>query len=775
MEFEKSLQNNNVVIKKSTDQEILLYEVFDKYKYHWKWFVFCLILGLSVAYFYLRYTHDKYEVSTTIFINDNQSARLTTELSAFEDLGVRSGPTTSIINETGIIGSRSLINKVIKNLGLNITYHNVGEVMTTEIYGKEIPLRINFFVKDSVLYNLNTMFEITAISETNFVLKNSDNEIIEKIVFGKNIKMDFGEINITPTDNFTLDNGESLIIKINPLKKVARNYNRKIKIETKVRMSSLLLISLRDNVKQKAIDILDNLVVQYNKDAILYKTTISENTDDFINDRIADISSDLSIVDKGVEDFKIRNQITDLGLEASINLESNTQLQRRILELSSQLRLVEYLIEHLENNKNDLIPVNLGLQDDQSMNQNTSMYNMLIMERNRIIKSSSELNPTVINLESQLQTIRQSIKQSLLNLSSSINYMINEARNEEYRIGSKRTAAPKQEREYQDIKRKQLIIESLYLYLLEKREENAISLGIPVPNAKIIDLADGSNIPVLPMPKLAYLLGGLLGLVIPFAFISIRSLFDNKIHNSDEVEAIVKAPIIGEIPKIKTKKKIIKSDNMNSSISESFRLLRTNVSYMLSENKENSKTIFVSSTISGEGKTFIAINLASSLALLNNKILLIGSDIRKPKISSYLNLEFTRGLSHFLIDKNLEAPDIIESYKECNFDIIFAGDIPPNPSELLLNGRFEDILAYGKAHYDYIIVDTSPVSLVTDTLLLGKHADLFIYVVRADYTDKRILKFPKSMYENRRLPNMAMLVNGIDFKGKGYGYGHGYE
>ena len=373
-----------------------------------------------------------------------------------------------------------------------------------------------------------------------------------------------------------------------------------------------------------------------------------------------------------------------------------------------------------------------------------------------------------------MATLRQSIEQSLVNLRSSLSFSLSEARNQEYRINSKRKVAPQQEREFQDIKRKQQIIEALYLYLLKKREENAISLGIPVPNAKIIDKADGSNLPVSPKPMLVYLIGGILGLLIPFMIISIRSLLDNMVHSYDDVEAAVKAPIIGDIPKSRSKKNVIITDTDNSNIAESFRLLRTNVNFMLSGAKDEAKSIFVTSTLSGEGKTFVAINLASSLALLEKRVLLIGADIRKPKIASYLNIKPTTGLTHFLMDKHLEAQDVIMYNKETNIDIIDSGEIPPNPSELLLNGRFESVLTYAKQHYDYIIVDTAPVNMVTDTLLLGDHADLFIYVVRAEYLDKRMLKVPQTMFENKRLPNMTMLINDTDYENKGYGYGYGY-
>ena len=773
MKEEKQIQTIYIE-NKNTDDDFNLRELFEKYSYYWKWFLAGLLMSLSIAFIYLRYAKDQYKVSSTIFINDKESGGLSTELSAFEDLGVLGDDKkSSIINETGVLESRTLIEKVVKDLGINITYYKVGTVTNTELYAEEIPFKINFFSSDSVFNKLDTSFTIIAQSKSFYLLKNAENEDVTEAIFGKNVKTDYGEINIIPTNVNQVEIGKLLIVKISPVKNVAKKYREKINIETETKKSSLLVLSLTDPVKKKAKEILNNLVYQYNNDAIEYKTLISENTDQFINDRINDISVDLSRVDKGVEEFKTKNRLTDINTEVGLDLQSNSELQKRIVELNSQIKLVEQVQTHIRNNNESLIPANLGLQDRET-NQNTLMYNNLLLERNRIIKSSSKLNPTVINLESQLESLRISIEQGLENLRSSLKFSLREARSQEYRISSKRKAAPQQEREFQDIKRKQQIIESLYLYLLQKREENAISLGIPVPNAKIVDKADGSEIPVSPNSLLIYAISTLLGLFVPFSIISIRSLLDNMVHTYDDVESVVKAPIIGNLPKTKLKNKVIISDTDNSNIAESFRLLRTNVNFMLSKDSDKSKTIFITSTISGEGKTFVSINLASSLALLDKNILLIGADIRKPKVASYLEINPEKGLTHFLNDNNLSVKDVIVSDEENNFDVIISGEIPPNPSELLLNGRFEEILEYANKHYDYIIVDTAPVNIVTDTLLLGHHADLFIYVIRADFLDKRLLKISQTMFENKRLPNMSILINDIDYESNVYGYGYGY-
>jgi capsular exopolysaccharide synthesis family protein len=486
------------------------------------------------------------------------------------------------------------------------------------------------------------------------------------------------------------------------------------------------------------------------------------------------INEDLSTVEKGAEQFKTANQLTDLATEAGLAVQSKSEIEKNLLDLNTQLKLAEYVSDYVNANSGELIPANMGI-GDASVDGNTEKYNQLVLERNRILKGSTEKNPTIINLNGQIKSLEQSIKQSLAATKASLKISLKAIKGQENRFASTISEVPKQERVFRDIQRQQQIMETIYLYLLEKREENAITMAVTQPSAKIIDTAYGSNIPVAPKRNIIYLAALLLGLLIPFGVIYVRSLIDNKIHTRKDVESVVKAPILGDVPKTKSAKKIVVSDSDRSSIAESFRLLRTNINFMLTGVKEGGKTIFITSTISGEGKTFVAINLAAVLSLTNKKVLLIGADIRKPKIGDYLELTYEKGLTHYLIDNDLKITDIIKSVSELNFDFIGSNLIPPNPSELLMNGRFEDVLAYGKQHYDYVIVDTAPVNLVTDTLLLSHLADMFIFVVRANYLDKRLLSIPKMIYEAKRLPNMAMLINCTDLeRGYGYGYGYGY-
>ncbi len=743
--------------------------LFQKLKFNWKWIVFGITICMIISFIYLRYTPNEYFVSTKIFIDDKDKGGLTSELSAFEDLGSIGNSKTSIINETGILQSRTIMEKVIKDLKTNITYYYKGKILNNEIY-HNCPIKVNVLVKDSILYNLSEQMSITPISKNEYLM--SFNNTVIKGKFGRNIELQFGNVNIIPFDNVEDYVNVEIEIRITPLRSVVNEYIGKISIEPEAKKSSLLIISMEDKVQSKAIDILNTMVKYYNSEAIDYKDLVTKNTDQFINDRINKISEDLSQIDEGVEKFKIENKLSDIEFESSLNISTNSSLEKEILDISNQIQLIDFLNNHINLRSMDLIPSNMGL-NETAIAQNTQMYNKLLIERNRILQGSSELNPTVINLDAEISALRQSILQSLSTTKVSLEFTLDKLQAKEYRLKSKKSRAPTQEREFQNIKRKQQIIESLYLYLLQKREENAITMGMPVPNAKVIDRANGSLTPASPKPKIIYLLGFAMGFIIPVFLISLHSLFDSKVRTIEEIEKSIQAPVLGDIPITKSKKKIVISESKKDSIAEAFRLMRTNVSYMFS-NVKTSKKIFVTSTIAGEGKTFISINLAAAFSVMGKKVLLIGADLRKPKILEYLESDKVKGLTSYLVDESLNVNDLLVHNKELNFDVIQSGEIPPNPSELLNSSRFDEVLKFGQQNYDYVIVDTPPIHMVTDTLQIIDQADLVIYTIRVDVLDKQLLKVPKKLYENKRIKNMAIIVNGTNFKKKGYGYGYGY-
>ncbi|TXD47767.1 GumC family protein [Polaribacter sp. IC073] len=764
------INDNNKAIYEDANT-INFREFFEKFAFHWKWFSLGIITMLVLAFLYLRYTPRQYKVSATILVNDKNSGELQSELSAFQDLGIMSDVKSSFNNELGILKSRTLAMQVAKDLKLNISFYRKDFMKVNEVYKDKLPFKIKFLTNDTILNVTSLSFYIHPISETQFLLGNAEEESLGKFTYGETVAMGSIDFIVTPSISGIPISDEHYKVVILPIEFVANQFKNMIKIAPVDEKSSLIDLSIEYGVKQKAEHILNNLVKIYNQNAIIDKSTIAIKTNDFIGERLVVISKDLSLLDKSVEAFKTNNKITDVKTETGIILSSSSEINESIIALNTQLKLVDFVGLYINDNSEDLIPVNLGLSDI-SFSESTGIYNEILLERKRISKSSSTKNPVLMNLDEQLKNRRASISKSLVNLKSTLNISLQDLKAREKRIDSEIQSAPKQEREFVEMKRQQQIIETLYLYLLEKREENSITLAVTIPNSKIIDSAFGSNMPIFPVPRKVYFLAILIGMGIPFGVIFLIGLFDNKVHTYEDLERELKIPIIGDIPIIKSGERLVFEENERNLYAEAFHLLRTNINFMLAGIKSTSKTIFVTSTISGEGKTFTAINLAASLTLSNKKVLLVGADIRNPKLAAYLNVPLEKGLTHFLMDTELHIESVIQHIKSTNFDMIQSGLNAPNPSALLMNDRFKEVMAYGKKHYDFVIFDTPPVHVVADTLLLSENnADLVIYVVRANYLDKRLLKVPKKMSDEKRLPNMALVINGTAPK-NGYGYGY---
>jgi tyrosine-protein kinase Etk/Wzc len=746
---------------------------------YWRWFALSVIIAFVIASTYLYLASYSYEVSSTILINDNDNAGDTnSDISVFQDLGLFSGPKTSLETEMGVLKSKTLIERVVKELSLNITYYNKTDIKYKELYKDEIPFNINFFMSDLEINNLSQIFFFKAKSETEYALYNEEDRKICEGVFGKRASCEFGEFIITPKDLNPFKQNETILVKIGQIEEVAIAYKRRIKINVDGLNSNLLTLSLKDGIKLKAREVLDSLISYYNEEAIAYKAQMSEDTDEFINNRIDDILVELTSLDQDVESYKVDNKLSNLDSQTNLVLESNASIANQIVELSSQIQLIDYIIDYFKQNKNELIPPNLGLTNEYA-NQNTIRYNNLILDRNRLLKGANKDNPIILNLNEQIASLRSSIEQNLENTRSSLWFSLNQAKLQENKLDSKIYANPKKQREIRDIERQQEIIETLFLYLLQKREENSISLAVTTPYARIIDKAYGSEIPVSPSKKTVFIIALLSGLMIPFSLIYLKLIFDNKIHNLKTIENSIDAPTLGDIPMSKSNQQIVSLDKKNTHTLESFRLLRTNVSHLLSKTNEKGQTIFITSTIRNEGKTFVSLNLATSFAQLNKRVLLIDADIRNPKsgISIYLKTKQNNGLIEFLTNEELQLEDLIKRDEKTNIDILPKGILTHGNKEFLSNGRFEKILTYGKNNYDYIVVDTSSINSTADTLLLGLFADLFIYIVRSNYLDKKMLEIPNNLHQTNKLNNMVTLLNYSNPKGVhgvGYDYGSDY-
>ncbi len=557
----------------------------------------------------------------------------------------------------------------------------------------------------------------------------------------------------------------------------------------------LLTISLNDAVISRAQDVINTLISIYNQNAIDDKRAMAFRTSDFIDDRIERISTNLTNVDQSAVNFKSDRGLSDIVVQNSLNLDIGAQTQQQLQDASIQLDIASSMKDIIDNDDgyDDLLPSNIGLQDP-SIVTTTQRYNELALERKRLLESSNDKNPIIVNLDQQLAGLKRSMRSSLNGMTNNLVLQVNDLSSRLSTINSRIYSAPKNEQTLRDISRQQETTESLYLYLLQKREEAQIAFASSSPKSNIVDSAyPVSDFPVSPKKKIVLFVSLIFGLLVPFSFIYVNSLLDNKVHNKIDLEKLTgKIPVLAELPKISKKDNTLVKPGERTVLAESLRILRTNLDYIIKSNKNTSKgnIIFITSSVPGEGKTFIASNLAMIFANTNKKVLLIGADIRNPKIYQFysgkhidkLGRPFrnkeNKGLTEYLADSNIGYKDIISSMLayDHTIDIIYSGKIPPNPSDLLNSDRISELLESVKLDYDYVIVDTAPLMVVSDTLLLSEYADQILYVTRAGVTELKVLDFPMKLYKEGKLKGLSFVVNDVKSSNLGYGskYGYGY-
>jgi len=774
--------NKNVVNQKENFRDLV-----DPYLNKWKWVILCIILSLVLAHLYLRYATYQYKAIATIQIKDNRQTNKLPEISSMQNYGLVKKDLNNVIDEVEIISSRALIEKVVKDLKFNIQYFVEGRIQKSEVYINP-PLNINFSATDSVLFRVDTTMNVKIHSETQFLLKGitkkerfwqtKDQKIEDHgtlYSFGQSIKTGFGDIIITPNiGQYKAKLGSNITVKISPIKNLIGRYKGDLVIETK-EYSSIIKLSINNNNRYRAIAFLDKLIEVYNQDVINDKQKVVAVTSDFINSRLLIVSQELGDVDLTAETIQKRNRLTDLETQSNIFLQTERDNESQIINTTNQIQLINYMKDFVDDNNNtsDLLPANIGIAEN-SIGEITRRHNDLVIERNRLLKSSSEKNPTVVNLTNQIDELKGNLNQNLSNIRSSNEITLNALNEKGSRISGQIYTAPKKQRQFRDTKRQQNIKESLYLYLLQKREEAAISQGISSPNAKIVDRGNASSKPISPINAVIYLSALILGMSLPIGLIYLRHLLDSKVHTINDIKKNIDVPYLGDIPKSNKRKQLISRVDYSAK-AEAFRMVRTNIDFMLQGINDRAKIIFVTSTTSQEGKSHTSINLASSLSFSEKKVLLIETDIRVPKATNYLKIKNEIGITNYIGNDELKSTDVITKLEDNKYlDVIPSGAIPPNPSELLMSDRVDELFEEVKNKYDYIIVDTAAVGLVTDTLLISKYADMFVYVVRANYIDKRQLHIAQTMFTEKRLPNMAILLNAVDYKnGVNYTYGYG--
>ncbi|WP_163408392.1 GumC family protein [Flavobacterium ajazii] len=765
--------------------DVNLREQLDKYLIHWKWFVLSIFLCLVLAVLYLRYTSPSYEASTSILVKDENKGGMLSELSAFSDLGLGGGSVNNLDNEIEVLKSRTLVESTVKKLNLNINLQVEGNVVDRDIYGGS-PVNVYFLNETELFDEANVVLKLDLLSNDLFSL---ENELIEKkggenvilttkkqFKFNEKIATRIGTLVIGKTAFYNKNSvGKDKFIRIiiSPIENITASFRGRVKVEPVSKTSSVVTVSMTDPVQKRAEDFLDNMIQIYNENAAEDKNFISENTSKFISERLTLITQELDGVEQDVESFKKSNRLTDIESEAKLFIEGSNEYDKKGVETEIQLNVVSSLLDFIKKSTNsDLLPTNIITETGEAGGLITS-YNQLVLDRNRILKSATTENPSVIKLDQQISALKANVATSLKRMQSNLQIQNRDLKSQESILNSKIGKIPVQERQFRVIARQQKVKEELYLYLLQKREETAISLAATEPNARIIDAAKANKIPVSPKKKVIYLAGLLIGLLIPFGIIYGYDLLDTKIKSRLDLEGKTQIPFIGDIPTSDNTNELIKAESRTSS-AEAIRIVRTNLEFMLTNVPEGiAKTIFVTSTFPAEGKTLVSVNLAATFALSGRKVLLVGMDIRNPKFSDYFSVP-NFGLTNYLSSNETDLSKYIVKHDDYeNFYILPSGVIPPNPVELLMGKKVDSLFETLKKEYDYIIVDTAPVSLVADTLLIAKKADTFVYVMRANVLEKRMISIANTFYKEKKLPNMCLVLNDTDST-KGYGYGYGY-
>ncbi|MFS2519191.1 GumC family protein [Bacteroides xylanisolvens] len=776
--------------QESKEENIDVKELLFKYLIHWPWFVGAVVACLIAAWVYLHISTPVYNISATVLIKDDKKGGSAGMLSGLESLGLDGMISSSqnIDNEIEVLRSKTIAKEVVEDLGLYISYTDKDEFPSRNIY-KTSPVQVSLTPQEADLLEepMIVKMALQPQGSMDVTVKIDDDEYqkhFEKLpaVF----PTDKGTLAFFLTPDSVLSSKRTseettasekttrnITATINKPLAVAKWCCKNMTIEPTSKTTSVAVISLKNSNVQRGKDFINKLLEMYNINTNNDKNEVAQKTAEFINERIGIISKELGSTEKDLESFKRGAGITDLTSDAQIALTGSAEYEKKRVENQTQINLLQDLQKYMQNEGYEVLPSNIGLQD-LNLAAAINRYNEVLVERKRLLRTSTENNPTIINLDTSISAMKENVQVSLDRVLRGLFITKADLDREASRYSRRISEAPGQEREFVSIARQQEIKAGLYLMLLQKREENAITLAATANNAKIIDDAIADDDPVSPKRKVIYLIALVLGVGIPVGVIYLLELTKFKIEGRSDVEKLTNVPIVGDIPLTDEKQGAIAVfENQNNLMSETFRNIRTNLQFMLENDK---KVILVTSTVSGEGKSFISANLAISLSLLGKKVIIVGLDIRKPGLNKVFNIPRKEvGITQYLANPEKNLMDLVQpSDVSKNLYILPGGTVPPNPTELLARDGLDKAIETLKKNFDYVILDTAPVGMVTDTLLIGRVADLSVYVCRADYTHKNEYTLINELAENNKLPKLCTVINGLDLKRRKYGYYYGY-
>ena len=768
---------------RKNDTGLNLVDLLAYFASKWKWFLLSVLVCGGIAWYHYARSPLVYFRSATVIIKDPSNKTSTTGLDRFDNIINK----VNVANEILQFRSKKLMREVLQRLHADISYQLEDGLRSNELYNQS-PVLLSF---PDALPEQHFAFTVTLKDKKSLVLSDFNGidvksdftvEMYDTVTLSRGMR-----VVATPT-NYYNDSWTGTPIRVAklPMESMVNYYKSALGIQQEEEESSILTLALKDGSAARAEDILNTLINVYNEEAIKDKNQVAVNTADFINDRLIIIENELGGVESELETFKQRNQIVDIASSAGMYMSESQKYNTDALELETQLRLANFIKDYLTDpaKETDLIPSNTGI-GDMNIESQINLYNTAKLKRDHLIDDSSANNPVVLELNNSLRAMKQNIIRAVDNMIVSLNVQRSDAQSREMRAQNRITSIPTKERKMLSIERQQKVKEALYLFLLNKREENALSQAMADNNARVIDGAEGSNSPISPNRNRILLLGLLVGLAIPsLACLGILFL-DTRVHSRKDFEDIVSVPYLGEIPQDKEAGKLneqespflLAKEQRDSTVSEAFRILRTNMAFMARKDFPQQVIIFTSLN-EGAGKTFISKNLGMSLVLAKKKVILIDMDIRRGTLSRQFHLHKT-GLTNYLADATLSAEDIIQH--QDGFDIIAAGAIAPNPAELLMDERLDKLVTELRRRYDYIVVDSVPVGIIADATISNRIADLTIFVARAGRLDRRQLPEIEQLYKENKLHNMALVLNGADLHRRygyygyyGYSYKYGY-
>ena len=781
----------NEKLREAEDKEIDIQELLFKYLIHWPWFVGAVIVCLIAAYVYLYVATPVYNISATVLIKDDKKGGSSNNVAGLDELGLSGLITSSqsIDNEIEVLRSKTLVKEVVNYLNLYVTYQDDDQIPSKELY-KTSPVQVSMIPQEAEKLKENIIIEMVVQPQGSLDVnvKMEDKEIqkhFEKLP--AILPTDQGTLSFfQATDSISSKKNEEVSSPVQDVRhitatisqpmNVARGYCENLSIEPTSKTTSVVTVSLKNSSLQRGQDFINQLLEMYNRNTNNDKNEIAQKTAEFIDERIGIISKELGSTEADLETFKRDAGITDLSSDAQIALTGNAEYEKKQVENRTQISLVEDLKKYLGHNEYEILPSNVGLKDITLAAQ-IDRYNEMLIERKRLLRTSTENNPAIINLDTSIRATKANVQATLEGTLQGLFITKADLDREAKRYMRRISDAPGQERQYVSIARQQEIKAGLCLMLLQKREENAIMLAATANNAKIIDDAIADVIPVSPKRSIIYLAALCLGIAIPVVVIFLIDLTKFKIEGRADVEKLTSVPVVGDIPLTDEKNtkdgSIAVFENQNNLMSETFRNIRTNIQFMLQNDK---KVILVTSTVSGEGKSFTSANLAISLSLLGKKVVIVGLDIRKPGLNKVFNLSSKeKGITQYLANPEMDLMSLVQSSDvNKNLYILPGGTVPPNPTELLARDGLDKAIEILKKNFDYVILDTAPIGMVTDTLLIGRVADLSAYVCRADYTHKAEYTLINELFHEQKLPNLCTIINGVDLKKRKYGYYYGY-